>query len=259
MMEIQIKKAVRAGNSSAVLLPRAWLDKEVRVELLEKTPEKILHNVIEIAKNHINLESIIGVYLAGSYARKEEDEGSDIDILIVTKDIDKKMISDGIYNILIISLELLNQKLKKDLLPIGQMLREAKPLLNSAYLDSINIKATKRNVKWYIETTEGKLNIIKKAVEIAKRRESKYLDDIVAYTLVLRIRTLHIIEKLIKNEEYSKKEFMKLIRDIGGENAYERYLAVKNNSKNGEGISIWETDKLYGYLKDELNKVKNLL
>jgi len=30
-MEIEIKKAIRAGNSSAVILPRAWLSKEVRV------------------------------------------------------------------------------------------------------------------------------------------------------------------------------------------------------------------------------------
>ena len=31
-MEAQIKRAVKAGNSSAVILPRAWLNKEVRVE-----------------------------------------------------------------------------------------------------------------------------------------------------------------------------------------------------------------------------------
>jgi superfamily I DNA/RNA helicase len=48
------------------------------------------------------------------------------------------MISEGIYNILIVSSKLLNQKLKENLLPIGPMINEAKALLNSDYLNSIN-------------------------------------------------------------------------------------------------------------------------
>ena len=73
-MEIQLKRAVRAGNSSAVILPKAWLNQEVRVELVKKTPEIILSDVIEIAKKYIELSSIIGIYLTGSYARGEEAE-----------------------------------------------------------------------------------------------------------------------------------------------------------------------------------------
>ena len=95
-MEIQIKKAIKAGNSSAVILPRAWLNKEVRIELIKKTPEAILYDVLEILKKHILLESITGVYLVGSYARGEEDENSDIDVLVITNNIDKEMISEGI-------------------------------------------------------------------------------------------------------------------------------------------------------------------
>jgi len=162
-MEVQIKTAVKAGNSSAVILPRSWLDKDVRVELVKKNDETILLDVINIAKRYTELREIIGVYLVGSYARKEEDENSDIDILIITNDIDKEMISEGVYNILIISSKLLKQKLDEDLLPIGQMIKEAIPLLNSGYLSSIEIKVTKKNVKWYIDTTEDKLKIIKKA------------------------------------------------------------------------------------------------
>ena len=49
-MEIQIKKAVKAGNSSAVILPRTWLNKEVRIELVKKTPDIILSDMIKILK-----------------------------------------------------------------------------------------------------------------------------------------------------------------------------------------------------------------
>ena len=102
-MENQIKKAIKSGNSSAVILPRSWLNKEVRVELLEKTPEIILSDAIDILQKYIKLKEIIGIYLVGSYAREEQDKNSDIDLLIITNNIDREIIHEGIYNLLIIS------------------------------------------------------------------------------------------------------------------------------------------------------------
>jgi len=259
-MEVQIKRTVKAGNSSAVILPRAWLNKDVRIELIKKTPEVILSDVIQTVKKYIDLKEIIGIYLTGSYAREEEDENSDIDILIITNNDDREMIIEGIYNILIISSELLKQKLKKDLFPIGQMINEAKPLLNSNYINSIKIKITKDNVRWYLDTTEEKLKLIKKVIDKMKNIKKNYANDKLAYTLILRIRTLHIIKKLIENKNYSKKEFIKIINKISrGKNAYERYLVVKNNLKEKKGISLEETEKLYDYLNKELVGVKRLL
>lgn len=258
MIEVQIKKTVKSGNSSAVILPRSWLDKEVRVELIKKTPEKILSDVLEILRKHLELKEIIGIYLTGSYARGEEEQNSDIDILIVTKNIDREMIQEGIYNILIISLELLKQKLENDLFPVAQMIKEAEPLLNSEYLNSIEVKATKKNTKWYLDTTKDKLKIIKEVLN--KEKNKKYLSDLVAYTLVLRIRTLHILDKLIKNEKYSKKEFIKLIKKISnGVNSYERYLAVKNNHEEESKADIDGVKKLYLYLDEQLQKTKKLV
>jgi len=257
-MDVQIKKTVKAGNSSAVVLPRAWLNKEVRVELIKKTPEMILFDVLGVIKEHINLKEVIGIYLTGSYARGEEDEESDIDILVITENSDKEMINEGIYNILIVSVGLLNQKLKKDLFPIGQMIKEAKPLLNSNYLDSIEIKVTKDNVKWYLDSTKDKLKIIEHIIE--KKDNKTKVNDKIIYTLILRIRTLYIIEKLIKNENYSKRDFIRIIMKIANEERiYERYLAVKNNGKEKNEISIEETKKLYEYLKNELDKISGLV
>ncbi len=256
-MEIQIKKAVRAGNSSAVILPRAWLNKEIRVELVKKSNEMILIDVIEILNKYINLEDIIGIYLTGSYARGEEEQKSDIDILVITDDIDREMISDGIYNVFVISSELLKQKLKSDILPVGQMIKEAKALINSGYLESIEIKATKENVKWYINTTEDKLKIIKKAINNYRKKNKKHISDLVAYTMILRIRTLYIIKNLIKNKIYSKKEFIRLIRKISGSmNAYNGYLAVKNDEEDKYRTEIGEAERLYNYLKDKLMDIK---
>lgn len=259
-MEIQIKKAVKAGNSSAVILPRSWLNKEVRIELIKKTPKIILLDVINILNKNIDLENIIGIYLVGSYAREDEDENSDVDILVLTRNIDKEMIKEGIYNILLISSELLKQKLERDLFPIGQMIREARPLLNSDYLSSVKVNVTKRNIKWYLKTTEEKLKIIKKILENIKSKNLKYVDNRIVYTLILRIRTLYIIKKLIKNENYSKKDFLKLIEKVSkGTNAYQKYLAVKNDLESEQGIDSEESTRLYLFLKNQLEEINELI
>jgi len=71
---------------------------------------------------------------------------------------------------------------------------------------------------------------------------------------------LYIIEKLIKNDNYSKKDFIKIIKNISkGINAYEGYLAVKNSIEERKGTNIEETERLYTYLKNQLSKVKKLL
>lgn len=252
-MEVEIKKAVKAGNSSAVILPRAWLDKEVRVELVKKTHETILLETVSIAKKYINLRDIIGIYLVGSYARKEESKESDIDILIISENTDREMIKEGIYNILIVSKDLIKQNLENDLFPIGSMIKEAVPLLNSYYLKSLEVKVTRKNVKWYLETTEEKLELIRKSLN----KTSKNADNRIVYTLILRIRTFYIIEKMIKNRHYLKKEFLKIIKKLSG-NAYDSYLAIKNNSE-AEEISKKEAENLYNYLEKQLDKVRKEL
>ena len=259
-MEIQIKKAVKAGNSSAVILPRAWLNKEVRIELVKKSHESILIDTINIIKKYLSLESVIGIYLVGSYARGEEDENSDIDLLVVTSNIDKEIINEGIYNVSIISKELLKENLSRDLFPIGQMIKEAKPLLNYEYLNSINVEVTKNNIRWYVDTTQIKLDLIKKVLDKYKKNNRDYVSDSVAYTLILRLRTMEIIKKMIKNKDYSKKDFISKINNISrSPNAYEGYLAVKNNLKKKNRVSLEESEKLYEYLKEELASVKKLV
>ena len=252
-MEVEIKKAVKAGNSSAVILPRSWLSKEVRVELIEKTTDKILAEVIEIAKRYIDLKEIIGIYLVGSYARGEESEDSDIDILIITSESNKEMIREGIYSILIVSKELLEQKLKNDLFPVGQMIREARALINASYLELLKVSVTKDNVKWYLETTKEKIDL---AAEILEKTKRKVVNNRVVYTLILRIRTLYIIQKLIKNQDYSNIDFVKLIARVSGsKNAYDSYLAIKNDLKEEDITTGEEAEKLYFYLKKQLDEV----
>ena len=245
MMDIKVKRTVKSGNSCAVILPRSWINREVRIELIKKSDETILFETLNILKEHISLDKVIGVYLTGSYARGDEDVDSDIDVLVLTDGIDKEVIREGAYSILLMSDNLLRDKLKKDLLPIGQMIVESKPLINADYLKNINVKVTRENVEWYIKTTKDKLILIKKIIE-----KNKEVDGRVAYTLVLRIRTLMIIEELIKNKRYSKKDFLDILSGISpGLGAYQSYIGVKNNLNKAGNISLDEAKRLYNYLE----------
>ncbi|MEX2017560.1 MAG: nucleotidyltransferase domain-containing protein [Candidatus Pacearchaeota archaeon] len=255
---IEIKKTVRAGNSSAVILPRAWLNQEVRVELIKKTPGIILQDILKITRKYLAPEKIIGIYITGSYARKEGNRESDIDILIISDGIDKEEIKDGIYSILIVSKDLLMWKLENDLFPVGPMIIEAVPLINSVYLETIRslVAVTKKNVKWYIDTTGKKLGAIKEYIDKSERT----VGNRVVYTLVLRIRTLQMIEKLARNQIPSNQELMSLISKISGSNnAYNAYLAHKNNVERKSLTKKEEATKLYDYLKGQLKKVKGIL
>ena len=118
------------------------------------------------------------------------------------------------------------------------------------------MKVTKKNVKWYLETTKEKLKLIDKTLEKSKDK----IDSRIIYTLILRIRTLYIIQKLIKNQVYSSKEFIELIAKISGsKNAYLAYLAVKNDSKDKSLVTKEEAEKLYVYLKKQFDEVKRML
>src|SRR3989344_4240761 len=83
-----IKQTFKLGNSGGVLLPIEWKGKKVAIKLIEKS---ITKEIIEILDERDLLKNTIGIFLAGSYARGEETELSDIDILIVTDDIDRQV------------------------------------------------------------------------------------------------------------------------------------------------------------------------
>ncbi len=258
-MEIILRKTIKSGNASAVVLPKSWLDKKVRVEIIDKSLETILHDVLDIIKFHIDLPEIIGIYLVGSYARGDQTDLSDIDILIISEKTNKELIKKENYNILVISLDLLKYKLKENLLPIGPMLKEAKPLLNNNFLKQIEVNVTKKNIKWYLETTKDRLKIINNSIDrIEKAKPNGKLSDAIAYSLILRLRTLYMINCLRNNKLYNKNEFVSLIKKISGSSkAYERYIYAKDNQDNKRELPLNEGKSLYIYLKKYLRDISS--
>jgi len=241
-----IKQVVRIGNSAGVVLPKAWLNQRASVELVIRDISDIFKEIIEILQNEVFLNKVLGIYLVGSYARDEENPASDIDVLVITEDINKS-IKHGLYELLLISKKELKQILMIRALPLLPMIKEAKPLLNAELLNEFaTIPLTQKNIKWHIETTKLALKENKKLIDMTKKLGEKKVGDSVAYSLILRLRGTYIIDCLKKNKLWNNKEFVKLIKKIACSSlAYERYLYIKNDTgKNKSILPIDEAEKL---------------
>ena len=251
-----IKNAISWGNSSGVLLPREWKVREVKVILIERTLD-IKKEVFKILEPY--LQDVLGIYLVGSHAREEQTERSDIDILVITEKTNKRLEEDK-YNLLLISKKEVEAQLKRNVLPLLPMLKEAKPLLNSGLVEEYkNAKLTKKNLKFHIETTRSAMKVVKKDIEIAKQTKGE-VGDASAYSLILRLRTLYIIECIMKNKKWSNREFIKLIKKISGSReAYERYFSAKNKNTLEYKLAIKEAEKLMSYINKEVELLKKNL
>lgn len=251
-----IRQIVKVGNGAGVVLPRQWYGGKARIELLEK-PLDIKKDILEILDSY--MENVMGIYLAGSYARGQQKDDSDVDVLVVTYNINKK-ITKGKYEILLISRDNLKNTLKNNVLPILPMLRESKVILNKDLISEYaKTLLTKQNMKWHIETTKSAMKIAESSISISKEGNENCGDE-VSYSLTLRLREIYIVNCLIKNKLWSNKELISLMKKIcGSDKAYNGYLRVKKNIKSREELPIEEANKLMIYISNEIKNQEKWL
>lgn len=252
-MENQIltRSVVRVGNSSGVILPISWLNKQARVELVIKKDSDILQDVLNILQEKSTpLDKILGVYLTGSYARGDYDEESDIDILVITDNINKIMNKDN-YEIFLISEDNLAKKLTKSLYLISAV-KEIKPLMNKKLLEKFKDIKAKINIRDYEKEISRILRINKDMINTAEEHDEKVLDG-TAYSLVLRFRELYLIKCILKNKKPDKKEFL----DLVGKDIFNAYLRIKRNKNEINNIEVKDANKIYELSEKWLKELKN--
>ena len=246
-----IKRTVKVGNSAGVLLPKKWLNSQVKVILF---PLNIERDVLDILMEEKLLNEILGVYLIGSYSRGEQTIESDIDILVITDNLEKRIKKER-YDLLLIAKKTLEEQLNSNIMPLLPMIKEAKTIINKSLLDSYkNSKITRKNLKWYIEITNSGLKVSRAALNLENEVGSKYAPDAVAYSLVLYLRSLYIVESLMKNKKWNNKDLINLVKKITGSKlAYAGYVRVKANRKREKKLPLDQAEKLHQYI---LNKLK---
>ncbi len=254
MKQELVRQIVRVGNSAGVILPKEWLNGKARIELIEK-PLNIRTDVLGILEFY--LEDVIGIYLAGSYARGEENKESDVDILVITRKTNKR-INSGKYEITLISKDRMKNALEKNALPIIPMLLEAKTLLNEELIENYRKESAlnRTNLKSRIELCKSALAIDREMIKLDEEWPSN-CSDAVAYSLVLNLRAVYIVDKLGRGKMPSVKELKSLIIKICGSLlAYEGYLRVKKNKRAKEELPVGEAKKLYEYVVRKLREIE---
>ncbi|MBI2047204.1 nucleotidyltransferase domain-containing protein [Candidatus Pacearchaeota archaeon] len=252
-----IKNTIKVGNSAGVLLPKEWLNTQVKVIL---QPLNIKKEVLEILIEENLLKNLLGAYITGSYARNEQTIESDVDILAITDSINKK-IKKGRYEIILVSKENAEKQLKTNILPLLPMIKEAEVIINDALIKGyLNTSLTKKNLKWYVDTTKSRIKKIKEDISLYKKAGENYMSDNVAYILILRLRSLYILSCMKKDEAWRKIVFLRLVRRISGSlKAYEGYLRSKNNERVRNELLVEEAEKIADYADKEVIKLKKWL
>ena len=246
-----IKNTIRVGNSAGVLLPKEYLNSQVKI-ILE--PLNIEKDVIELLLEEGILQETKGIYLTGSYAREENTINSDVDILVITSKTNKRIVKEK-YELLLISEEKLEQQLQKNIFPLFFMIKESKPIFNSELIEKYKqTPITKKNTKWHTETTKSAMGIIKSSIALSEEMGTKE-SSASAYSLILRLRGLYLLDSLKKGKIGTTKELKKLIiRLTGSLKIYEGYLNIKANNKETYNLDIGDAKKVLKYI---LEKIKN--
>lgn len=244
-----IKPIIRFGNSAGVLLPKEWLNGKARIELVQK-PLEIAKEVLEILSPY--LEDLLGIYLVGSYARGDQEENSDIDVLAISRST-KKEISEGKYSVSIYPLESIKKSLNKNPLSILPRLIEAKTIFNSSLLDELKKHSLNENsIEEFVSSSQRILKINKDLFNL-----DKTLDENNIYSLVLRLRGFYIISCLEKKKPYSKEGFKDFLlsNQINFEEVYDTYRRVKEGKKVSKiKLPQSESLNLLNLLEEEIKK-----
>jgi predicted nucleotidyltransferase len=244
------------GNGAGILLPKEWIGNQVRIILVNRTLE-IKKEVFSILEPY--MDEIAGIYLVGSYARGEETETSDIDVLVIANTLKKEIIS-GKYHISIISIASLKKTLEgrypELILP---RLAEAKVLLNKNLIEELKQKEfEKKSFADFIKDTRRIIKINKEVLELDKLDSEFVESKSVIYSLVLRLRGFFLIKCLLDKTPYSHKSFKKWISLImplkDFEQLYQLYSDIKLKKKTKIQIRINDAEKLINFLELEIEK-----
>lgn len=204
-MKAIVKTVKRYGNSGGVYVPNNWIGGKVKVELVEE-PLDIRMDLL----NKIPLEHVISVILYGSYARKEQSEMSDIDVILVTDEDARIEIPEEVkkrYDIQVKTIRQLRNAVMHDPLFYKIIKDEGVTIINHQVLSELKEKQPELN------RIESRLSLIESSLNITKKMHELGNDKDIIYPLMLRLKEILLIEYLIENKKYStdalKKEILR--------------------------------------------------
>jgi len=206
------------------------------------------------------MPNVLGVYLYGSYARKESTGQSDIDLLIIVREKDEKIknLFDDI-DIRILTLKNIKNSIKNFPIPIKILLQEAVVFLNPLLLEELKKEKAKLNgLRWHFEDIKRIIRITEGFIKL----DDKEIDSSNIYSLIMRIRILHMIECFITNKTFSNEGVKKKMFGYGfKEKLFDKYHQIYRETRNNElvkeEIKKEDIKKLIRIIKIYLKEVQD--
>ncbi len=241
-----VRKVTKVGNGAHIFAPKEWLGEEVII-IRHSIKDKIFSLLGQ------NLMHIKGVYLYGSNARGEAESGSDIDLLLIA---DRKIkIKADNYEIISLKEEDIKKAINISPVLMYSILSEAKPIINAPLLETFRKEYQPKfhDFKKYLEETK---NLSKAHKDLIK--EKKNLIG-VAYSLILRLKGIYIINCLISEKKYLNKEFefwlKKELPNVNLDLIIKAYKSIKRDKKSHLILNCEELSKVLGLLDRELKRL----
>src|SRR3989344_4166176 len=252
-----IRNVSKWGNGAGILLPKEWINQEVKIILVDRTLQ-IKKEIFNILEKY--LEDILGIYLVGSYARNEQIGSSDIDILVISNNL-KKEIQSGKYHVSIVPLESIKKTLNKYPLMIYPRLIEAKTIINARLLEELkSVNFYKNSFDEFIKETKRIIRMNNEIIKLDKLEGNMLLSSGIIYSLILRLRGIFMIKAILNNEKYSNKRFKEWLTETLSDKEYDKvyavYRAVKEDKKSKIELEISVAEKLLSLIKKEIKKLE---
>lgn len=247
------------GNGSHVIVPKEWEGDVVMLKRIPKDPKKQILRILEPY-----LSEIIGVYLYGSYARKEQNIKSDVDIIVITEKKIRKTKQEIPYDFIFIEKNKLNKIRNFNPILYYSFLKEAKPLINASFLEKLRkeeeLPVKKKDFLRYLRDTREIVAFNEALINMDKEDNKDFIDSGIIYSLILRYRGLYIIDELLKNKKFSNKIFLsKLKNKIAHNNVdelYDTYRLIRNGKKVDKKIAREKVELLIDCLNKEINHLE---
>jgi predicted nucleotidyltransferase len=255
MEEKIIRKVTRIGNGAHIFAPKEWINEEVII--IRMPAKKPKEEIFKLLSPH--LDKIIAVFLYGSYARNEQNSDSDMDVFILASE--KFSVNSKEIEAIVVPEDKIESAIKLNPVLFYSMIREAKPIINSSYLEKL--KKEKINFSYFkdfLSDTKRLIQINKTEIELAQ--EDKFSPAGVIYSLILRLRGLFIISLLSSKENYSKikfREFLEKNSKIDYGKIYEIYCSVRDGKKTEIKVPISQAESLLIFLAKETEKLRKKL
>lgn len=258
--ELVEKEVVGFGNGSIVYTPKKWIGKKVLV-VLEEKPIDVKGEVMEALKQH--LPSIEGIFLYGSFARNEQNDESDIDLLVIADKRIKPRKNEKMDFSVATKKEFVKMMKTDPTLFTWQIMKESKPIMNEALLSELRNTAAKPDLESLLIDTIGAFKKTKEILDA--NREKKYLPSNAAiYSLILRLKSLFLAQCYMKGRAFSNKSFKAFIKrcgfnDAATENFLGAYRTEKDDRKTGIKILLHDAEKLFEAAKIEFLKTEEMM